>query len=193
MRTTTQKTFYLFSMLPLQPSPIAMQDSLATTPQTPVREVRVPNPNRSDPSGIRIITASVVPTTPAATTQTAEQREAQLRQQLLQMQTQLNNLTNSVATTTQGVPVPPAPIHHLSREYWAKAIDKSILYPGEDASNNAKTAYLQRLDSYIVKSPHIWALVSGTTKCPIATDNAVIAALKGTFDSEHFGSLNQKT
>ena len=41
---------------------------------------------------------------------------------------------------------------------------------------------LQRLDSYISKSALIWDVVSGTSKCPIATDPEAMAALKTTFD-----------
>ena len=60
-------------------------------------------------------------------------------------------------------------------------IDKSVKYPGEDASQNAKTAYLQRLDSYVAKSTPIWQLVTGVAKCPIATDAEAISALKVVF------------
>ena len=96
------------------------------------------------------------------------------------MQQQIDRLTSSLATQqNQGPQVGMQP--HLSREYWAQPIDKSVKYPGEDASQNAKTAYLQRLDSYISKSALIWDLVSGTSACPIATDAEAMAALKSTF------------
>lgn len=96
------------------------------------------------------------------------------------MQQQIDRLTSSLsAQQNRGPQLATQP--HLSREYWAQPIDKSVKYPGEDASQNAKTAYLQRLDSYISKSSLIWDLVSGTSKCPIATDPEATAALKTTF------------
>lgn len=150
-----------------------MQDVTATTPQTPTRAIRVPVPNRTSASGIHITNRS----SPA---QPADQRDTQLQQQLLLMQQQIDRLTSSLsAQQNQGPQIATQP--HLSREYWAQPIDKSVKYPGEDASQNAKTAYLQRLDSYISKSPLIWDLVSGASKCPIATDPEAMTALKTTF------------
>ena len=153
-----------------------MQDLSATTPtpETPTRAVRVPVPNRTASTGIRITTP--VPATPSAT----EQRESQLQQQLLQMQQQINKITNSLAVQQQQGPQTITP-SHLSREYWAQPIDKSVKYPGEDASQNAKTAYLQRLDSYISKSSLIWDLISGTSKCPMTTDPQAMAAITAKF------------
>ena len=148
-----------------------MQESSDVTPQTPIRANRVPLPNRVGSSGISITSPAA---TAAATDDTSETR---LQQQLLRMQQQINNLTSSLVSQ-QNQNVALAPQQHLSREYWAMPIDKSIKYPGEDASQNAKTAYLQRLDSYISKSAPIWELVSGTSKCPIAHDVAAMAALK---------------
>ena len=152
-----------------------MQDPTATSPQTPIRGTRVPVPNRTESSGIRI-------TTPIPSTASGDQREEQLRQQLLQMQQQIDSLTNSLTTRQNQVAAVTAP-QHLSREYWALPIDKSIKYPGEDASSNAKTAYLQRLDAYLAKSTPIWQLVSGELPCPIAADAPALAALKLTFGS----------
>ena len=94
---------------------------------------------------------------------------------------QSNNLTSSLAVRqTQGLQTTSIP--HLSREYWTQPIDKSVKYPGEDASQNAKTDYLQRLDSYISKSTLIWDLISGTSTCPITSDPQSIVALKVTLD-----------
>ena len=96
------------------------------------------------------------------------------------MQQQIDRLTSSLAAQqNQGLQLTTQP--SLSREYWAQPIDKSVKYPGEDASQNAKTAYLQRLDSYVSKSTLIWDLVSGISPCPIATDTEAMAVLKSTF------------
>ena len=96
------------------------------------------------------------------------------------MQQQINKITNSLAVQQQQGPQTITP-SHLSREYWAQPIDKSVKYPGEDAYQNAKTAYLQRLDSYISKSSLIWDLISGTSKCPMTTDPQAMAAITAKF------------
>ena len=150
-----------------------MQDISAVTPETPTRAVRVPVPNRTDSNRIRI-------TSPAPAAPPNDDGQDQLQQQLLQMQQQINSLTNALATR-QTQASHPTSITHLSREYWAQPIDKSVKYPGEDASQNAKTAYLQRLDSYISKSSLIWDLVSGSSKCPIESDVQATTTLKATF------------
>ena len=95
-----------------------MQDPTATSPQTPIRVARVPVPNRTESSGIRI-------TTPIPSTVSGDQREEQLRQQLLQMQQQIDNLTNSLTTRQSQAAAVTTP-QHLSREYWALPIDKSL-------------------------------------------------------------------
>ena len=152
-----------------------MQDPTATSPQTPIRVSRVPAPNRTESSGIRI-TTPVADNTPTP----GDQHEAQLRQQLLQMQRQITTLSNSI-NTSQNQNMGIAAKQYISREYWSLPIDKSIKYPGKDASQNAKTAYLQRLDSYIAKSTPIWDLISGKLQCPIATNAQAITVLKPVF------------
>ena len=151
-----------------------MQDS---PPETPVRATRVPQPRRTESDRIRITTPD------AAVPQTGDDREALLRQQLAQMQQQIATLTNQIASQTAPAPaaVQVRQQQHLSREYWALPIDKSIKYPGEDATNNAKTAYIQRLDAYIAKSAPIHELLSGARPCPITTDDEAMAALTDTF------------
>ena len=147
-----------------------MQDSSSTAPQTPIRVSRVPIPNRVEASGITV-------TAPVDEPTTGEDRESQLRQQLLRMQKQLDDLSNSVSTQRNQSAV-TAPQQPLSREYWALPIDKSIKYPGEDAAQNAKTAYLQRLSSYIAKSAPIGDLISGASPCLLATDVQAVTALR---------------
>lgn len=148
-----------------------MQDISVTTPETPTRAIRVPVPNRTEPNGI-----SPTPAPPPTTNARLNYNNSCCK--CIQ---QSNNLTSSLAVRqTQGLQTTSLP--HLSREYWTQPIDKSVKYPGEDVSQNAKTDYLQRLDSYISKSTLIWDLISGTSTCPITSDPQSIVALKVTFD-----------
>ena len=149
-----------------------MQDS---PPQTPIRATRVPQPRRAESDGIRITTPDPAPA------QNADDREATLRNQLARMQQQIADLTNQISARPNPVTMVPSAQQHLSREYWAMSIDKSIKYPGEDAANNAKIAYQQRLDAYLAKSAPVYDLVSGVFPCPITADDQAMQALTGTF------------
>ena len=145
------------------------------SPQTPSRAPRVPQPRRAGSEGIRVTTPN------PNRDQNPNDRESELRAQLLHMQQQIAALTSQMSARQNPVTVAAPAQQHLSREYWATPIDKSIKYPGEDAANNAKTAYLQRLDAYIAKSAPIHDLLSGDLPCPIKDDDDAIQALKITF------------
>ena len=144
-------------------------------PQTPARSARIPQPRRSGSEGIRITDLASEPN------QNPNDRETELRAQLLQMQQQIAALTSQMSARQTPVAVAAPAQQHLSREYWATQIDKSIKYPGEDAANNAKTAYLQRLDAYIAKSAPVHDLISGKLPCPILADDQAIQALIAKF------------
>ena len=144
-------------------------------PQTPSRTPRVPNPRRTGSEGIRVTTPN------HNRNQNPDDRENELRAQLLQMQQQIAALTSQMSARQNPVVAAPPAQQHLSREYWAIPIDKSIKYPGEDAANNAKTAYLQRLEAYIAKSAPIHDLLSGNLPCPIKEDDQAVQVLQTTF------------
>ena len=140
-----------------------LETATSSEPQTPARQSQVPQPNRTSQQSIRV-------TQPDAEVTQTEQT-AMLQQQLLAMQQQMEALRTLVA---QSASRPPIDIHHpQSREYWALPIDR-CLYPGEDSTTNAKTAYQRKLDSYLSKSVPIWSLVTEKSPCPIVTDADVM-------------------
>ena len=144
-------------------------------PQTPARQIRGPPvPNRA--SGVQI-TQPDTDTTSVDVTATDTEAD-RLRQQLSQVQAQLLQLQNQVASGPVTNTVMQQP---HSREYWAARIDKSIKYPGEESTKGAKKAYMQRLSSYLRKSKPIWDLVSKKSKCPIITDAQAMRILRTAF------------
>lgn len=142
-------------------------------PRTPARQTRQilgpPLPNRSQPE-------QVVPV--ATTISTTTDPSELVRQQLAQMQQQMNALKNQIRANSSAVTVTK---NHQSREYWATPIDKSVAYPGEDSAKTAKLAYKQKLDAYLRKCVVIWDLIQGRSPCPITLDADAMDALELVF------------
>ena len=150
-------------------------DNAPAEPRTPARQTRrsiEPALNANPPGDGDDESPAIAVST---TTDTSEL----LRQQLTQMQQQMDALKNQLRANSAGITVTRR--QHQSREYWAMSISKSVVYPGEDSSKTAKLAYKQKLDAYLRKCTLVWDLITGKSACPIASDAAAIAKLKGTF------------
>ena len=139
------------------------QDQLPHTPMRTARSTREADPSSDGTNDV-----------------TSLPSDKSIRDQLLAMQQQMLVLRNQLSMQ-RAQPQLPATNSHQSREYWQTPIDKTITYPGEDASTTSKLAYKQRLNSHLSKSPPIWRLISGEDPCPITLDITAMTLLKSVY------------